>query len=145
MRKRLILLVGDDPDTQRLLGLGLERAGHGVLVAGSLARSREIMGQVKFDLVVLDLLSPDGHGVPFCQEVKASRPRLPVVVISALVHEADYVRRAGADRFFPKLYAPAELEAAVADLLAPLPEAPCEGAATRGLRDPADRPGRGRQ
>ncbi len=54
--------------------------------AGTLAEGRKLVfaDEIgRLDLVVVDLMLPDGHGADLVAEIKATRPGLPVVVLSA--------------------------------------------------------------
>jgi CheY-like chemotaxis protein len=101
---RRIVLVDDDRALRGLLRATLPEDEYEVVEAGDTrAAVAEIDGDV--DLVVLDWLLPDGTGGDVLAEVKARRPDLPVIVLTA---EADAPADA-ADAFLTKPFSPIEL------------------------------------
>ncbi len=120
MRKR-ILVVEDEPDIARLLRIVFDSASHVVLSAADLATARATLEQLRPpDLVVLDLVLPDGSGLDLCRELKASRPAVPVLVLTARAQKGarEEALAAGADLFITKPFDLEALEAVVARLLA---------------------------
>jgi DNA-binding response OmpR family regulator len=114
-----ILIVEDDPDTARLLGLVCHFLPCTSRMAGTLGEARAIVATAAVDAVLLNLVLPDGNGLDLCREVKASRPALPVIVVTAAVapeREAE-VRTAGADLFVAKPFDPDALAATIERLL----------------------------
>jgi two-component system sensor histidine kinase/response regulator len=57
-----LLIVDDDPDARRLIGLVLRRAGHEPLYAEDGFRALELMEREQPDLVILDLMLPGMDG-----------------------------------------------------------------------------------
>ena len=57
-----------------------------------------------FDLVVLDLMLPDSHGIDLCREMRASSSQLPILILTALGEEEHRVEglKAGADDYLAK-------------------------------------------
>ena len=84
-------------------------------VAGSLARARSLLATTTPDVVLLDHRLPDGDGVAAITELRALRPSIQIVVLTASV--ADHVLvaaiEAGASGFVSKSRGLAELTAAV--------------------------------
>ncbi|MGI8910944.1 MAG: response regulator [Rubrobacteraceae bacterium] len=79
---------------------GMEVAG----TAGTLAEGRELVFADEtgsLDLVVVDLMLPDGYGTELVAEIKARRPGLPVVVLSAN-DDLSHALEAGADEAINK-------------------------------------------
>jgi DNA-binding response OmpR family regulator len=120
MRKRL-LIVEDDPDIAWVFRLIFEPR-FVVETAPDLATARAaVAGQTWPAVILLDLSLPDGNGLTFCRELKASHPLIPVVVMTAyarhgLVTEAD-ARACGAEGFVPKPFDVDELLATAARLV----------------------------
>ena len=80
---------------------------------------------VDVNLVITDIEMPWESGVALCRKLKASRPHIPVIVITGypnLVPEAD-ARRAGADYYFLKPLELDQLREAVRKCLRPAPHA----------------------
>src|SRR5260370_32194278 len=72
--RRATVLVIDDLDINReVLRRLLEDDGYGVLCARRASEAMEILDQSRIDLVILDLLLPDGDGMEFCRRFRANR------------------------------------------------------------------------
>lgn len=78
-----ILLVEDDDTLALSLEISLTDRGHAVTVCRTLGRAREVVGQVKPAVVVLDLGLPDGNGLDFCRELRDSGSIAPVLILTA--------------------------------------------------------------
>jgi CheY-like chemotaxis protein len=76
-----ILNVEDDSPARFLKSRILERAGFKVVEAVTAADA--VRSAPESDLVLLDLRLPDGDGFMVCEQIKASRPMLPVVMITS--------------------------------------------------------------
>ncbi len=109
-----ILVVDDEPQLLRALGISLRARGHGVEAAASGAAALEIAGRVPLDLVILDLGLPDIDGV---EVVRALRgwSATPIIVLSARDAQADKVAAldAGADDYMTKPFGMDELLARI--------------------------------
>lgn len=78
-----VLYVEDDPDLQRISG-SLLGAGVDVVPAGTLEEARRALSEGTFDLVVLDVVLPDGSGLALVEELAAGALRdVPVVIFSS--------------------------------------------------------------
>lgn len=97
-----ILVVDDEENIGRSLRLILEREGHEVALAKSVAEARAEVEEP--DLVLLDVRLPDGNGVDLLKERKQRAPETPVLIISGQATIADAVEatRAGAFDFLEK-------------------------------------------
>ncbi|PID35653.1 MAG: nitrogen regulation protein NR(I) [Rhodobacterales bacterium] len=78
-----VLLADDDRTIRTVLTQALTRAGCRVHATGSLATLRQWVAEGRGDLVISDVVMPDGNGLEALPEIAASRPGLPVIVISA--------------------------------------------------------------
>jgi len=116
-----LLLVDDDTRLTNMLGDYLGAAGFEVRVAGSLAAAREALAQGSYELLVLDIMLPDGDGLDFCREVRQDTRlrRLPVLMLSARGEPMDRILglELGADDYLAKPFEPRELQARVKALL----------------------------
>ena len=56
------------------------------------------------DLVVLDLMLPDSHGIDLCRQMRKAEPQLPILMLTALGEEQDRVKglKEGADDYLTK-------------------------------------------
>ena len=118
---RRLLCVEDDPDIATILRLCFDPLKYEVEWVATLAAARQRLVQRPPDAVVLDLGLPDGDGLALCGEIKADRPTLPVVVLTARGGPAvrhDALAR-GADGFLPKPFEPEALAAEIGRLVAP--------------------------
>ena len=111
-----ILVVEDDRGIRDMLDRGLRIAGHAVTFACDLVEAREAWREDAFDLVLLDVMLPDGDGIELLAERRAAGDRTPAVLLSA--READEVRdraaEAGATAYLSKPFAYGELLACIA-------------------------------
>jgi diguanylate cyclase (GGDEF)-like protein len=82
-----LLLIEDDVDLAGLFATVLGEAGHAVTVAPTLASAQNHLGSGGWDLVLLDLLLPDGDGRQLLEQLRSqpSTSTLPVFVASARV------------------------------------------------------------
>ena len=130
--RKTILLVEDDARLLNSNRLLLEGEGYHVLTAGNLARARESVAAGTPDLVVLDILLPDGNGLDFLQELRC-RSAAPVLFLTALGTNADMVKglEAGGDDYLAKPFDITVFLAKVKSILrraAQLPQALTKGA-----------------
>ena len=109
-----ILVVDDDPAILRLVRGALAKQGYRVDAAASLAEARRAFAEQRPDVIVLDLVLPDGDGSDFCAEVRRSQAT-PILVLSAIGDDARKVRALdeGADDYLTKPFSLAELEARI--------------------------------
>lgn len=100
-----ILLVEDNPHIMKINNEVLSLQGYDVLKAATAAEARERLRWYPVDLIVLDIMLPDGNGVDLCRELKA-RYHIPILFLTALGENRDVVEglRAGGDDYLPKPY-----------------------------------------
>ncbi|MBT9492141.1 MAG: response regulator transcription factor [Paucibacter sp.] len=123
-----LLVIDDDARLTGMLSDYLGAAGFEVMVANSLSAAREALAGAPFDLLVLDLMLPDGDGLDFCRELRADAHtrRLPVLMLSARGEPMDRILglELGADDYLAKPFEPRELQARIKAMLRRLePEA----------------------
>jgi DNA-binding response OmpR family regulator len=112
-----ILVVEDEPAIAESLAYSLRRDGYGVQTAGTLAEAERAVGKV--DLVILDLMLPDGSGFELLGQLRR-RPDPPaVIILSSRDQEADRVAglETGADDYVTKPFSPREIVARVRAVL----------------------------
>jgi len=114
---RKILLVDDHPAvSKRIAELLADAFPETEIVAASTGeQGLKLIEQHAFDLVLLDLRLPGCGGIDVLKELRASRPGLPVIIISSLPESpyATLARRAGARGFVTKSALVQELGPAV--------------------------------
>ncbi len=89
--------------------------------AMDLESARLVIAAEAPDILVMDVRLPDGSGLDLVRDLRlsgmAGRTRVIIASASVLPAEREAALAAGADRFLPKPYRPADLVAAVVDLL----------------------------
>jgi two-component system nitrogen regulation response regulator GlnG len=78
-----VLIADDDRTIRTVLTQALTRAGCRVHATGSLVTLKRWVEEGRGDLVISDVVMPDGNGLDALPEIAAMRPGLPVIVISA--------------------------------------------------------------
>ena len=125
--KRILVVEDDDAIRQGIVD-ALEFQGYQVAAAADGKAGLEMSLTVDCDLVLLDLMLPKVNGLEILREVRASRPTLPVIILTARGAEADRVSglRLGADDYVVKPFSVKELLARIAAVLRRSPERPDE-------------------
>ena len=110
-----ILVADDDAPTRRLLTRVLSQDGHDVRAVGSCAGVEALVPGSPLDVVVLDVMLPDGSGVGLCSRLRAARVHVPILLLTARGDVRDRVSglESGADDYLPKPFAISELRARV--------------------------------
>jgi two-component system, OmpR family, response regulator RegX3 len=125
--RRRILLIEDEESISEPLGHALGREGFDVIVAATAAAGRERFREDGPDLVLLDVMLPDGDGRELLREFR-STSRTPVVMLTARGEEVERVLglELGADDYVTKPFSAAELAARVRAVLRRADQAPSE-------------------
>ncbi|MCC7024828.1 MAG: response regulator transcription factor [Thermomicrobiales bacterium] len=118
MRKRLILVVDDEPAIVRLVRAELRSEGYAIITAASGEEALARLDEDHPDLIVLDLMMPGMDGFATLRRVRA-QSQVPVIVLTARASDADKLRglQSGADDYLTKPFNPEELSARVAAVL----------------------------
>jgi two-component system response regulator RegX3 len=116
--RRAILLVEDEPAITEPLVESLEREGFTLHVAGTVAEALEGAERLRPDLILLDIMLPDGSGFDVCREVRR-RSDVPIIMLTARGEEADRVigLELGADDYVVKPFSAREVVARVRAVL----------------------------
>ena len=98
-----VLVVDDEPQILRGLKVVLRQAGFEVDTAATKSEALDRVAVRPPEMLVLDLILPDGSGVEVCEEVRGWS-QLPIIVLSAVGDEREKVRAldAGADDYVTK-------------------------------------------
>ena len=117
-----ILIVDDDLDTLKLVGLILQRHGYGIVAANGGVSALAKAGLEKPDLILLDLMMPDLDGYEVARRLRTDTAlaHIPIIMFTAKTMLDDKVAgfEAGADDYLTKPTHPSELIAHVKALLA---------------------------
>jgi DNA-binding response OmpR family regulator len=110
-----ILAVEDDPGILRMLERGLAAAGHQVLTAINGEDGAVLATEEGLDIVLLDISLPELSGHEVLARIRARRPALPVLMLTARDDLDNKVRAldAGADDYLTKPFAFEELLARI--------------------------------
>jgi two-component system KDP operon response regulator KdpE len=105
-----VLVVDDEPQILRALGVILRNAGYAVATAATKSEALDAVSVRPPDAMVLDLVLPDGSGVDVTSEVR-TWSQLPIIVLSAVGDEREKVRAldVGADDYITKPFGTEEL------------------------------------
>jgi DNA-binding response OmpR family regulator len=109
-----ILVVEDELLTRRTLQELLQREGFAVTTAGTVAEALGEVNRNGYDLVLLDIVLPDGDGLAACKRIR-ERHRMPIVILSTKRQLEDRVAGldTGADDYIVKPFEPLEMVARV--------------------------------
>ncbi len=109
-----ILVVEDNPTTQRILSVALASEGYRPLLSAGVAQAQMIARDKKPDLFLIDLGLPDGDGIMLIHSLRKWTAK-PIIVLTAESNEADKVAAldAGADDYLTKPFGIEELKARI--------------------------------
>jgi DNA-binding response OmpR family regulator len=121
-----LLVVEDDRNLREALAETLSDEGYEVSTAPTLVEARAALKRAAIDVLVLDLMLPDGDGSSLCAEVKRSGAATRVLMLTARTLEDDVVKGfdAGADDYVAKPYRLKELLARISALVRRAPLGP---------------------
>ncbi|MBN1178949.1 MAG: response regulator [Anaerolineae bacterium] len=111
--KAKILIVDDELDTLKLVGMFLQSKGYDIIAAKTGASALEKASGEAPDLIILDVMMPDMNGFEVCRRLR-TQPKtasIPVMMLTAKSRITDRVVgfEAGADEYLSKPIRPAEL------------------------------------
>jgi two-component system response regulator HydG len=114
-----VLVIDDERDTCDLLSMALTGEGAKVFATTSVAEALDAVSREDFDVVLTDLAMSEMSGLEVCERVAASRPNLPVIVITGQgsMDAAIGAMRSGAYDFITKPIDPKLLSIAVSRAL----------------------------
>lgn len=94
-----VLVADDDRTIRTVLTQALTRAGCKVHATSSLTTLMRWVGEGKGDVVITDVVMPDGNGLEMLPKISQDRPGLPVIVISAQNTIMTAIQAAEADAY----------------------------------------------
>jgi signal transduction histidine kinase len=86
---RRILVVDDDHDLRFITAATLMEFGFEVGTADGADKALNLLATTKFDLIITDVVMPDGDGPSLAAAVRASYPEMPIIFVSGLAHHLD--------------------------------------------------------
>lgn len=103
-RKPSILVVEDDEAALFGYERFLSKSGFHIRAASNLSEARNILQGERFQAMLLDLKLPDGNSMDWIPEIKATRPELPIIVITGTsdIPTAVKAMKNGAENFLTK-------------------------------------------
>lgn len=117
-----ILVVDDDLDSLKLIGLMLQRNGYEVSAASAGSQALAKATSERPDLIILDVMMPDMSGLEVCRRLRKNpdTKAIPIIMFTAKTLIDDKVAgfEAGADDYLTKPTHPAELASRVKQMLA---------------------------
>jgi two-component system phosphate regulon response regulator OmpR len=119
MESPRILVVDDDLRLRDLLERYLVQQGLHARGVANAAAMRRALDEHHVDLIVLDLMLPDGDGLELCRALRADGIETPVIMLTAKGDEVDRIvgLELGADDYLPKPCNPRELVARIRAVL----------------------------
>ena len=114
MNKR-ILAVDDDVDILKVLKANLELHNYEVVTADTWQKAQEVLSQLQPDLILLDVMLPDGDGIEICRDLRKDLAKVPIIMLTARDKISDKVMglESGADDYVVKPFETLELVARI--------------------------------
>lgn len=111
-----VLLIEDNADLGQAVREQIGDDGHAVDWVQTLAHAQLAIGSTPYDLLLLDLMLPDGRGIDFLRRLRSAADRTPVIILTAMDQLSDRIAglNAGADDYLVKPFDLSELSARVA-------------------------------
>jgi DNA-binding response OmpR family regulator len=116
--RRTVLLVEDEESITVPLQEALAREGFDASVAGTAAQALELARSLEPDVVLLDVMLPDGSGFDVCRELRRESS-VPIIMVTARGEEADRIvgLEIGADDYVTKPFSAREVVARIRAVL----------------------------
>jgi len=114
-----ILVIEDENRVAELLKRGLEESEHTVRIAGSVSNGLNVFFKEVFDIVISDVMLPDGSGFDLCRKIREKDETIPILMLTALGTTDDKLEGfdSGADDYMVKPFDFRELDARIHILL----------------------------
>lgn len=112
--KEFILVVDDDKDICRLLGIYLGNEGYRYLTCENAAQALDILEHYQVDLILMDVMMPGIDGISACLQIR-EKSKMPIIFMSAKSEDIDIIQglTVGGDDYVTKPFQPIELLARI--------------------------------
>jgi len=108
-----VLIIEDEPDIRKTIDYNLSKESFQVFQAGSIAEGEQSILDNSPDVIILDLMLPDGSGLTLCRDIKSNEKtnHIPIILLTAKADEVDRVIgfELGADDYVTKPFSVREL------------------------------------
>ena len=108
-----VLIIEDEPDIRKTIEYNLSKESYNVFQAASISEGEKAIAEQKIDVIILDLMLPDGSGLTLCRDIKSETKtrNIPVIILTAKTDEVDRVVgfELGADDYVTKPFSVREL------------------------------------
>ena len=123
-------MIDDDARLATMVRDYLAASGFAVEIAGDVATGVAALRTRPAELLILDLMLPDGDGLDVCRRLRADGVGIPILMLTAKGDPIDRVigLEIGADDYLPKPFEPRELQARIKALLRRAGGAPADSA-----------------
>lgn len=110
MSAKKILIIEDDPAAAEAVLEKVRSAGFSGIVTHTSAEGLRAFHEQQPDLIVLDLMLPDGDGIELCRTIR-KQSQVPIIMLTARAEETDRIMglEIGADDYVTKPFSPKEL------------------------------------
>ena len=78
-----ILIIDDEPNLRRSLGLILQREGYAITTASNASEAIQLLQAGAYDLTFLDIKLPDQNGLQLLPHIKEIYPDMPILILTA--------------------------------------------------------------
>ena len=131
--RRTILVIEDESSITEPLAEALDREGFATRVAGTVADAISAADEALPDLVLLDVMLPDGSGYDVCRELRAGS-RVPIIMLTARGEETDRIvgLELGADDYIVKPFSAREVAARIRAVLRRAGDGPTAATPAKG-------------
>lgn len=101
---KVIHIVEDDEDIRFIVAYILKESGYTVEISGTVAEFKSRATDQHPDLILLDVMLPDGNSIDLCIELKmnSATAAVPIIIMSAHATETAVAAASCADEFISK-------------------------------------------
>lgn len=117
-KKKIVLIIEDDPDVLAMMVRHLNRAGYTVITATDGMEGLKKLDSEDYDLVITDIVMPYVSGVGVVAAAKGKHPEMPVIAVTGYGKEPESAAlEKNADMVLPKPVKMSTLVGCISDLL----------------------------